>query len=216
MGCEDGRDKDCNSDEKPAHSVSISSFKISKYEVTQAQWREVMGTNPSHFKNCDKCPVEKVSWNDIQDFLKKLNQKTKKNYRLPTEAEWEYAARGGQNHQYSGSNTVGSVAWYDKNSYDLGSSHSNYGTNPVGGKSANGYGLYDMSGNVWEWCEDKWHGDYSGAPSNGSAWISGSSSNRVIRGGSWDYYARFCRVSNRSNYSPTDSNNIIGFRLAHS
>ena len=194
-------------DEKPIHSVTVSSFYMSKYEVTQKQWRDIMGTNPSHFKNCDNCPVEKVSWNDIQDFIKTLNAKTGKKYRLPTEAEWEYAAKGGQNYKYAGSDNIGSVAWYGSNS---GSK-----THPVGQKSANGYGLYDMSGNVWEWCQDTWHDNYNNAPTNGTAWLTGGdNSRRVLRGGSWFNDGLNCRVANRFRNSPTSRSGNVGFRLA--
>ncbi|MFK7951048.1 MAG: SUMF1/EgtB/PvdO family nonheme iron enzyme [Saprospiraceae bacterium] len=204
-----------SSDEKPIHSVTVSSFYMSKYEVTQKQWRDVMGTNPSHFKNCDKCPVENVSWDDAQKFIKKLNAQTGKNYRLPTEAEWEYAAKGGQNYKYAGSDNIGNVAWYDKNSYDLGKDHKNYGTNPVGQKSPNGYGLYDMSGNVWEWCEDTWHENYNNAPTNGTAWLTGGdNSRRVLRGGSWFRFDSYSRVALRSWDDPSERYYDLGFRLA--
>jgi formylglycine-generating enzyme required for sulfatase activity len=197
-----------SSDEKPIHSVTLSSFYMSKYEVTQKQWREIMGEDPPElaFKGCDQCPVERVSWNDIQEFIKKLNNKTGKNYRLPTEAEWEYAARGGQNYKYAGSDNIEDVAWY--------SSNSDSKTHPVGQKSENGYGLYDMSGNVWEWCEDVWHKNYSGAPTNGSAWTSGgNSARRVLRGGSWSDTSVSCRAASRFNAAPTYGSNVSGFRL---
>jgi formylglycine-generating enzyme required for sulfatase activity len=196
-----------NDDEKPIHSVTLSSFKMSKYEVTQKQWTDIMGTNPSSFKNCDNCPVENVSWNDVQGFIKKLNNKTGKRYRLPTEAEWEYAARGGQNYKYAGSNNIESVAWY-------GYEKSGKKTHPIGQKSPNGYGLYDMSGNVWEWCEDVWHDNYSGAPTNGRAWTSGgNSAYRVLRGGSWYSNSEDCRSANRNDYAPTFRLSNNGFRL---
>ena len=194
------------SDEKPIHSVTLSSFNIGKYQVTQAQWKAVMGNNPSYFKG-DKRPVEKVSWNDIQKFLQKLNKMTGHNYRLPTEAEWEYAAKGGENYKYSGSNNIDDVAWYDKNS---GS-----GTHPVGQKSPNGYGLYDMSGNVWEWCQDVYKSDfYSQSENSTNPIYAGSGSLRVIRGGSWDCYSEGCRSANRDGYTPSDSDYDVGFRLA--
>jgi formylglycine-generating enzyme len=219
MGCT-SEQSNCDSDEKPTRRVTISDFYIGKYEVTQKQWRAVMGTStdfgsaqsaslsdPSNFKGCDDCPVERVSWNDIQEFIKTLNQKTGKKYRLPTEAEWEFAARGGSAGsptRYSGSNNIDEVAWYDKNS---GSK-----TNPVGRKKANELGLFDMSGNVWEWCSD-WYGSYSsGSQTNPQGPSSGSG--RVLRGGGWFSYAQYCRVSIRSYGAPGYRGNYRGFRLA--
>jgi formylglycine-generating enzyme required for sulfatase activity len=200
---------DLDGDEKPARQVTVSDFYIGKYEVTQKEWREVMGSNPPElaFKGCDNCPVERVSWADIQQFLSKLNAKTGKTYRLPTEAEWEYAARGGassRGYKYSGSNRVDEVAWYKSNSGNK--------THPVGQKKANELGLYDMSGNVWEWCAD-WYGDYS---TGGQINPKGPSraTNRVSRGGSWGYDARSCRVSNRYYYTPSSRSIALGFRLA--
>ena len=152
MGCTSEQGDDCYDDERPAHRVTVSDFYIGKYEVTQAQWRAVMGFNPSYFKG-DNLPVETVSWDDVMDFIHKLNSLTGRQYRLPTEAEWEYAARGGNNYKYSGSNSAGNVAWYGYNSSRT--------THPVGTKSANGFGLYDMSGNVYEWCSD-WYRAYNG------------------------------------------------------
>jgi formylglycine-generating enzyme required for sulfatase activity len=195
--------------EKPQHSVTLSDFSIGKYEVTQAQWRAVMGKDPEevNFKGCDQCPVEGVSWNDAQNFLKTLNAKTGKKYRLPTEAEWEYAARGGnqsRGYTYAGSNALAEVAWYSDNS---GSK-----THPINQKKANELGLYDMSGNVYEWCQD-WYGHYSStAQTNPKGAVSGS--NRVYRGGGWDGYARFCRVSFRLRNAPTYRFSLLGFRLA--
>jgi formylglycine-generating enzyme required for sulfatase activity len=193
--------------EQPTHTVTLDSFYMSQYEVTQKQWRDIMGTNPSYFKDCDNCPVEQVSWDDIQEFLKKLNTQTGKNYRLPTEAEWEYAARGGQKFNYAGSNNIDNVAWYWDNAGEK--------THPVGQKSPNGYGLYDMSGNVWEWCQDVWHDNYNGAPTNGSAWTSGgNSASRVLRGGSWSSSAGNCRSAFRLGNTPDDRSNSGGFRIA--
>jgi formylglycine-generating enzyme required for sulfatase activity len=195
-------------DEKPIHSVTVSSFYMGKYEVTQKQWREVMGQDPPelNFKGCDQCPVERVSWNDIQEFLKKLNAKTGKNYRLPTEAEWEYAARGGKSYKYAGSDNIGSVAWYSDNSDSK--------THPVGQKSANGYGLYDMSGNVWEWCSDWYNSDYyKNSPSDNPKGPS-TSSIRVLRGGSWISGAAGCRSADRYFSTPDYRHNNYGFRLA--
>ena len=197
--------------EKPTHLVTLSDYWMGETEVTQELWQAVMGTNPSYFKG-DKLPVESVSWDDCQEFITKLNQMTGKTFRLPTEAEWEFAARGGiqsQGYIFSGSNTIDDVAWYG---YDFGSS-SDYGTHPVNGrKAANELGLYDMSGNVWEWCGD-WYGDYdSGSQTNPTGPTSGS--HRVRRGGSWDYIATFCRVAYRDPYSPSSTNSNLGLRLA--
>ena len=201
-------DANGESDEKPVHSVSLNNFYMGKTEVTQAQWQAIMGSNPSSFKNCDQCPVESVSWNDVQEFIKKLNAKTGKTYRLPTEAEWEYAARGGKSstYTYAGSNTVDEVAWYSSNS---GSK-----THPVGEKKANELGLYDMSGNVWEWCQD-WYADdyYAKSPSSNPPGPT-TGSGRVCRGGSWYYYPAVLRVALRYGYAPSFRNYSIGFRLA--
>lgn len=194
-------------DEIPTHRVSLSSFYIGKYEVTQALWKAVMGSNPSRFKG-DNLPVEQVSWDDCQTFLRKLNAMTGKNFRLPTEAEWEYAARGGnrsRGYQYSGSDVLSDVAWYGDNS---GSK-----THPVGTKSPNELGIYDMSGNVWEWCQD-WYGEYSSsAQTNPTGPSSGSS--RVYRGGTWGQGdAWSCRVAKRCYFAPDCRFNILGLRLA--
>jgi formylglycine-generating enzyme required for sulfatase activity len=207
MGCTGEQGGDCDGDEKPSHQVTVSDYYIGKYEVTQKEWREVMGNSPSYSKNCDNCPVEQVSWEDIQQFLTKLNAKTGKVYRLPTEAEWEYAARGGSSgrgYKYSGSNNLDEVAWHEGNS---GSK-----THPVGQKKANELGLYDMSGNVYEWCAD-WYGDYSSGPQTNPKGPS-SGDNRVLRGGSWHHDGWFCRVSNRIGYIPWYRTIHDGFRVA--
>ena len=192
--------------EKPVHSVTLSGYYIGKTEVTQVLWEAVMGINPSRFKG-DYLPVENVSWDDCQEFIRKLNSMTGQNFRLPTEAEWEFACRGGNNsrgYKYSGSNNLGSVAWYDGNSGNK--------THPVGTKAPNELGIYDMSGNVWEWCAD-WYGDYSsGAQTNPTGPYGGS--NRVYRGGSWNYDVGRCRSSNRDFYYPSIRDIILGFRLA--
>ncbi|MDY0281863.1 MAG: SUMF1/EgtB/PvdO family nonheme iron enzyme, partial [Salinivirgaceae bacterium] len=202
---------DGGSDEKPVHSVTVSDFYMGKYEVTQAQWRAIMGSNPSRFSGCDNCPVEQVSWNDVQEFIKKLNAKTGKKYRLPTEAEWEYAARGGvethgrASHKYAGSNTLNDVAWYADNS--------NSKTHPVGGKKPNELGIYDMSGNVWEWCNDWYDNNYYGSSPSNNPQGASSDSFRVDRGGSWISSASSCRVADRGIYTPDDGYGNIGFRL---
>jgi len=221
MGCQEGRDTDCFENEKPAHEVTVSSFSISKYEVTQAQWRAVMGNDPDELYNtgCDQCPVENVSWNDIQAFLQKLNAQTGQNYRLPTEAEWEYAARGGtksRGYLYSGSNTIGEVAWYDGN-YDQGNTHgAKKTTHPVGGKKPNELGLYDMSGNVWEWCSDRYGEDYYENSPQQNPRGPEEGTLRVLRGGSWYGYPRYCRSADRDGVTPAGRNFNVGFRLARS
>ena len=179
MGSDNG-----DADEKPVHEVQVPAFALAKTEVTQGQWLAIMGSNPSGFSGCgDNCPVEKVSWNDAQDYVRKLSAKTGQSYRLPSEAEWEYACRAGGQHQYCGSDNLDSVGWYGAYSDPKGNSEKT--TNRVGQKQANAWGLYDMSGNVWEWVEDCYHGSYSGAPTDGSAWPGGDCGKRVLRGGSW-------------------------------
>ena len=205
MGATTEQGSDAENDEKPVHRVTLSGYYIGRCEVTQELWEAVMGSNPSYFNGAQN-PVENVSWNDCQNFIKKLNSLTGRTFRLPTEAEWEYAARGGNkslHYKYSGSGNIGDVAWYSSNSGDK--------THAVGTKTANELGIYDMSGNVWEWCSD-WKGGYSaGAQTNPQGPSSGSY--RVLRGGSWYDYARNCRVSNRSSYDPSISGSIRGLRL---
>ena len=210
MGCT-LEQKNCADDEKPAHRVQVNSFQIGKYEVTQELWEVVMGGNPSNFQNCSKCPVEKVNWNEIQAFLEKLNALTGEQYRLPAEAEWEYAARGGQQskgYEYAGSKEPGSVAWYNENS-----GGKPYG---VGQKQSNELGLHDMSGNVKEWVQDCWNKTYVGAPSDGSAWEEGNCNMRVMRGGSWEDRPGELRSGNRNGaYGWTTFRDASsGFRLA--
>ena len=220
MGATAEQGSDAESNEKPAHQVTLSSYCIGQTEVTQALWQAVMGSNPSYCNGGNYGtnllrPVEKVSWNDCQTFITKLNQMTGKTFRLPTEAEWEFAARGGklsQGYKYADSNTIGDVAWYYGNSYALGSSNPDYGTHTVGTKSPNELGLYDMSGNVLEWCQD-WYDSYSSnAQTNPTGPTSGSG--RVYRGGSWGDNAWNCRVSNRNRYTPTSTGSGLGLRLA--
>jgi formylglycine-generating enzyme required for sulfatase activity len=166
-----------------------------------------MGSNPSHFSNCgDDCPVERVSWNDAKEFVRRLSEKTGKRYRLPSEAEWEYACRAGGPDRYCGSGDAGSVAWFGQNSGGR--------THRVAQKRPNAFGLYDMSGNVWEWTEDCWNSSYEGAPSNGSAWLSGNCSLRVDRGGAWDVEPRVVRSAGRVRNTTDVRGNDLGFRLA--
>ena len=205
MGATSEQGSDAESDGKPTHSVTLSSYYICKYEVTQALWRAVMGSNPSNFKG-DNLPVELVSWDDCQTFINRLNSYTGRNFRLPTEAEWEFAARGGnysRHYKYSGSNYIGDVAWYTDNSGNR--------THPVGTKQANELGLYDMSGNVWEWCSD-WFGSYSSYSQNDPNGPN-SGSCRVRRGGCWGDNARYCRSSYRSSNAPGVRGGNLGLRL---
>ena len=211
MGATSEQGSDALNDEKPTHSVTLSSYFMGETEVTQALWQAVMGSNPSDFKG-NNLPVEMVSWNDCQTFITKLNQLCAsqlngRQFALPTEAQWEYAARGGrQSHgyKYSGSNTLGDVAWYSDNS---GST-----THAVGTKQANELGLYDMSGNVLEWCSD-WYGSYSSsAQTNPTGPATGSL--RVHRGGSWRYSACVCCVSSRNDYGPDSTDDFLGLRLS--
>ena len=193
-------------DEYPTHSVTLSDYYIGETEVTQALWKAVMGNNPSVFEG-DNLPVESVSYEDVKTFITKLNGKTGKKFRLPTEAEWEYAARGGnksKGYKYSGSNNIKDVAWCDENSNDE--------THPVKTKRPNELGIYDMSGNVWEWCSD-WYGGYSSnAQTNPQGPSSGSL--RVLRGGSWNDDARYCRASYRSGGDLSNLYDNLGFRFA--
>jgi formylglycine-generating enzyme len=222
MGCSNEQ-QDCEEDEKPARRITLSDFHLGKYEVTQQQWREIMGSAPSEiaFKNCDQCPVEWVSWNDVQLFLQKLNAKYPgRIYRLPSEAEWEYAARGGGQAAMfgNGRSVIGPVqvnfdarAEYKK-PYSITGVYRQK-TIPVGSlNSPNALGLHDMSGNVWEWCSD-WKGAYTAedqtnplGPSNGTG--------RVLRGGSWTDFPQACRVAFRGVYPPEGREFNIGFRLA--
>jgi formylglycine-generating enzyme required for sulfatase activity len=217
--------------EQPIHQVSIPAFWMAEYPCTQALYEAVTGENPSYFKGANR-PVERVSWDDIKEvFLPKLCQLTGKPFRLPSEAEWEYAAKGenqpqplpfpkgegnyplsigegagGGAYEYAGSNNLHEVGWYDENSHEE--------TKPVGLKKPNDFGLYDLSGNVWEWCEDDWHGSYAGAPTDGRAWIDNPrGSNRMQRGGSWGSNADYCRRAYRTNYGTGNRLNGIGFRL---
>ena len=224
MGATSEQEEYAVDDEYPTHSVTLSDYYIGETEVTQALWKAVMGNNPSVFEG-DNLPVESVSYEDVKTFITKLNGKTGKKFRLPTEAEWEYAARGGKKskgYKYSGSNNIDDVAWYYENSGDkrlndetwdvnklLGN---NCRTHPVKTKRPNELGIYDMSGNVWEWCSD-WYGGYSSnAQTNPQGPSSGS--NRVFRGGSWFSNAGYCRASSRLNVYLSNLSDCLGFRLA--
>ncbi len=203
-------------DSKPVHRVKITEpFYIGIYPVTQREWKAVMGNNPSEFKG-DDLSVENVSWDDCQEFIGKLNKKEGGwKYRLPTEAEWEYACRAGSSGRYcfgDDESRLSRYAWFDEE-WDEGSTH------PVGTKKPNAWGLHDMHGNVWEWCEDNWHDNYYGAPEDGKAWVPGSGeygSRRVLRGGSWSYDAEGCSSAYRNLCSPGNRRDDLGVRLVRS
>ena len=199
--------KNPNSDEKPVHQVTLTNdYYMGKYEVTQALWQAVMGNNPSHFKG-ENLPVETVSWNDCQEFISKLNTMTGQNFRLPTESEWEYAARGGKKsrrYRYSGSRKISDVAWYNDND--------GVETREVGTKKSNELGIYDMTGNVSEWCQDRYALYSSSSQTNPIGDNSGGS--KVFRGGSWSFIARYCRLSCRYNNTPDYRFDNLGLRLA--
>lgn len=208
MGATKEQKGEANSDEKPAHPVVLNCFNLCKYEVTQELWEAVMGDNPSHFKG-KNLPVENVSWDDCLKFIMKLNELTGKKYRLPTEAEWEYAARGGSNsmhYKYSGGNSLEYVSWYFHNSMDK--------THTVGMMKPNELGLYDMSGNVWEWCQD-WYGSYG---KKTAYYPTGpiKAYNKVFRGGGYDNGDTYCRCSYRNGTAPQNKFKNLGLRLAHS
>ena len=204
MGGTSEQGSDAESIEKPTHSVTLSSYYICKYEVTQALWRAVMGSNPSYSKG-DNLPVERVSWNDCQTFINRLNSYTGRNFRLPTEAEWEFAARGGnysRHYKYSGSNNLDDVAWHGDSSNR---------THPVGTKRPNELGLYDMSGNVFEWCSD-WYETYSSySQTNPTGPDSGSY--RINRGGAFAYGASRHRSTDRNYSTPDTYYYFLGLRL---
>lgn len=207
-------------DERPAHRVTISKpFAMSRTEITQVQWRAVMqdqwqtisGKNPSFFSSCgDNCPVEQISWNDAQIFIQKINAITRKQYRLPSEAEWEYACRANTKQQFCGSDDINSVAWHNASVDELGNNIQ--GTAPVAGKQANNFGLYDMSGNVWEWVEDSYHDNFINSPTNGDAWQS-DGKRRVLRGGSWFNGSALIKATRRFKEMPTSRSKFYGLRL---
>jgi len=210
MGSNDGHDS-----EKPVHRVRLKAFLMGQYEITQKQWMMVMGNNPSNFIG-DELPVEQVSWDDVQAFISKLNRLTGQDYRLPTEAEWEYAARAGTTTPFM----TGQCISTDQANYDDNSSYKDCPkgeyretTVAVGSFSANDWGLYDTHGNVWEWTADCYNKSYAGAPSNGSAWLSGDCEGRVLRGGSWDTYPRYLRSADRFRKGAGIRDSYIGFRV---
>ena len=217
MGCTSEQGGECDNDESPNRQTTVSSYYIGMLEVTQSQWEKVMGTNI--YQQRDRAsasntygvgpdyPMYYVSWEEVKEFCARLSRQTGKTYRLPTEAEWEYAARGGSKKEgtkYSGGWSIDDVAWYTSNS--------NSSTHMCGTKRANALGLYDMSGNVWEWCED-WYGNQYLQYDNNNPKGAASGSSRVYRGGSWGYDAKFCRVSNRYGNTPSGRSDYLGFRV---
>ncbi|HTY02125.1 MAG TPA: formylglycine-generating enzyme family protein [Rhodocyclaceae bacterium] len=190
----------------PAHTVSLPAFAIGRFEVTQGEWKALMGTNPSKFVDCgDNCPVERVTWPEAQEFVKRLADRTGKRYALPSEAQWEYACRAGQQTDWCGGNEFDKVEWAGD---EYGSTH------PVGQKLANAWGLFDMSGNVWEWTQDCAHPDYTGAPTDGSAWeVAGECKSRMLRGGSWLSGPQYGRVGLRFGFTSTFRAHDFGFRV---
>ncbi|WP_209618063.1 formylglycine-generating enzyme family protein [Methanolobus bombayensis] len=199
----------------PAHEVTIeNSFYMGKYEVTQAQWKKLMGDNPSYFEGDDH-PVEQVSWIDAQEFITKLNEmENTDKYRLPAEAEWEYACKSGNDTDFSFTNEATDLDEYGwSDSYGWCAINSNKTTNPVGEKKANSWGLYDMHGNVWEWVQDSWHENYEDAPADGSVWEEENSYNRVGKGGSWMDGPNICKSSFRGSLDADSTSNVLGFRV---
>jgi formylglycine-generating enzyme required for sulfatase activity len=203
MGAAGGRGQE------PAHAVAIAAFAIGKYEVTQGEWRALMGNNPSKFADCgERCPVERVSWQDARAFVARLSAKTGQAYRLPTEAEWEYACRASAGGGWCGGDEFAQFAW-------IGNLRG--GPRPVGGKSPNAWGLFDMSGNVWEWTQDCAHPDYHGAPTDGSAWeADGDCASRMLRGGSWLSGPQYGRATIRFGFSTDYRTGDFGFRVVRS
>lgn len=225
MGSPDGEINRA-SDEGPQHRVTVKGFAIGKFEITQAQWQAVaklpkvkidLPADPANFKGAS-LPVERVSWEEAVEFCARLSRLTGSTYRLPTEAEWEYAARAGTTTPFAfGVTMTPDIVNYHGN-YPYGNaSKGQYRQNtvPVGSLgAANAWGLFDMHGNVWEWCEDLWHDNYNGAPSDGSAWLSGNNSSiRAVRGGSWSYGGRLCRSAGRFRYAPGNRDLSVGFRV---
>jgi sulfatase modifying factor 1 len=212
MGCTMAYNDSCDFDQKPVHSVTIDNFKLSKYEVTQSQWNYIMANNPSYFKRCKNCPVEQISWNDIQIFLLRLKELTGKMYRLPTEAEWEYAARGGnksKGYLYSGGNNLNDILVYKKKVIK-----GDFKTFPIGQQKPNELGLYDMTGNAWEWCSDWYSDDYysNSLSKNPKGPLNGES--KVIRGGFSLFSKKGFGVAFREKETPDTKAYFLGFRLA--
>ena len=210
--------------EKPQHEVTVQAFYMGRFQITQAQWRAIaslpkierdLEPDPSKFKGNDR-PVEKVNWFDAVEFCRRLSKKTGREYRLPSEAEWEYAARAGTTTPFHFGETITSdLANYDGNYSYANEAKGEYRekTTPVGSFTPNSFGLYDIHGNVWEWCQDDWQGNYEAALKDSSAWLSGKSNTKVMRGGSWYYLPADCRSASRNGFNPERSDDYIGFRV---
>ncbi|WAL60118.1 formylglycine-generating enzyme family protein [Thermocoleostomius sinensis A174] len=202
--------------ESPQRQVTVPGFFMGRFQVTQAQYEAIVGSNPSNFSGANR-PVEQVSWNDAIEFCEKLSQRTGQTYRLPSEAEWEYACRAGTTTPFHfGATITTDLVNYNGNFTYASAPNGEYRqqTTDVGSFPPNAFGLYDMHGNVWEWCQDVWHENYAGAPTDGSAWIEGGeSNNRLLRGGSWNNNPRNCRSANRNRNLPDNRNNNNGFRV---
>jgi formylglycine-generating enzyme required for sulfatase activity len=200
-----------DSSESPPHPVHVAPFYLGKYEVTQAEWQAVMGSNPSTYKHPQR-PVDQVTWLEVQSFINRLNRLEGTSlYRLPSEAEWEYAARAGTTTKWSfgdDPSQLSRFAWYGQ--------QGDIGTQLVGGRAPNPWGLYDMYGNVWEWVQDCWHENYNGAPGEGTIWSGGDCSLRMLRGGGWNSPAAYARSAVRGSYSPQMNDPADGFRIARS
>ncbi len=194
--------------QEPAHAVTVAAFAIGKFEVTQGEWRALMGNNPSKFSDCgERCPVERINWHDARTFVERLSTKTGKTYRLPSEAEWEYACRANGDSGWCGGDEFVQVAWIGK---------LRDGPRSVGGMRPNAWGLFDMSGNVWEWTQDCAHVDYQGAPADGNAWEAGACASRMLRGGSWLTRPQYGRTTIRFGFSADYRTADFGFRVARS
>ncbi|OQW91788.1 MAG: hypothetical protein BWK79_16130, partial [Beggiatoa sp. IS2] len=205
-------EKDSRDDEKPQHSVTIQPFCMGKYPVTQAQWQAMMGNNPAHFKG-DHRPVEAVSWEEAVEFCKKLSQHTGKTYQLPSESQWEYACRVGTTTPFHFGETLTTDLANYNGGFGWFTSKYRGETTPVGIFPPNAFGLHDIHGNVWEWCEDVWHENYVGAPTDGSAWVSGGEQGRrVLRGGSWRYNPNWVRSASRNRNNLTARFDSLGVR----
>ena len=198
-------------DEKPVHIVRVDNFYMCKFEVRVKEWKQLMGSNPSYFVGCDDCPVETVSWNEIQIFIKKLNELSGKNFRLPTEAEWEYAAKAGKHISYndfSGNKEIGAVGWFRDNS--------DAAPHKVGLKSPNANGIYDMTGNVWEWCSDWYQVDYYAVTPRENPQGPQTGEKKVLRGGSWNNFVKHSKVTYRDTFESDFKTYDYGFRLCYS